>query len=146
VKPGYPRVNCAVLRIVGSVLGPKMGLKTCLIPAYYILFDFRSIYDHWQPDSNVLTVKTKPTIHNNCCPFHRNQGIVGYMEGSLMKPLVIQEIGTQLKGTSTDEALTLINDYFSQIVWSFEKQEWESMSDIEKRLFVECAIKTESKS
>jgi len=63
-----------------------------------------------------------------------------------MKPLVIQEIGNQLKEFSADEALVIINDYFSQVVWSLEKQEWESMSDIEKRLFVECAIKTESKS
>lgn len=59
-----------------------------------------------------------------------------------MKPLIIEEIGDKLVGLPTDEALRVIEEYFSQITWSLEKEEWNRMSDNAKRLFAECAART----
>lgn len=58
-----------------------------------------------------------------------------------MKPIVLEEIGDQLDGLTVDEALTVIEGYFSHIIWSLEKEEWDRLSDAEKRSFVEYFIK-----
>ena len=59
-----------------------------------------------------------------------------------MKPLVLEEIGNQLEGLPVDESLDVIDAYFSRILWSLEKEEWENMSDAERHSFVECTIKS----
>ena len=58
-----------------------------------------------------------------------------------MKLIVLEELGDQLDGLTVDEALAVIDDYFSHIIWSLEKEEWDHMSEAEKRSFVEYVIK-----
>ena len=58
-----------------------------------------------------------------------------------MKLIVLEELGDQLNGLTVDEALAVIDDYFSHIIWSLEKEEWDHMSEVEKRSFVEYAIR-----
>lgn len=56
-----------------------------------------------------------------------------------MKPQVIQELGAELTGKPKADARGLIEEYFSRITWSLEKDEWENMSESEKTTFVEVA-------
>ena len=56
-----------------------------------------------------------------------------------MKPPIIQLLGEQLAGQPRLEARRLIDAYFSEIVWSLEKEEWERMSEHEKTVFVDHA-------
>lgn len=58
-----------------------------------------------------------------------------------MKPIVIGEIGNQLCGLSTDDAMNVIDEYFSRIIWSLEKDEWERMSRTEKHSLLKKIIK-----
>ena len=56
-----------------------------------------------------------------------------------MKPLIIEAIGAGLAGKTRSEALEAIEMYFSQIVWSLEKDEWRRMPEAEKSAFVDFA-------
>ena len=61
-----------------------------------------------------------------------------------MKPLIIEAIGADLAGKTRSEALEAIEMYFSQIVWSLEKDEWQRMPEAEKSAFVDFARKKKS--
>lgn len=63
-----------------------------------------------------------------------------------MKPLIIQTIGGDLVGKTRAEARSAIDDYFSQIVWSLEKDEWERMSEAEKSAFADFARQKQAPS
>ena len=56
-----------------------------------------------------------------------------------MKPLIIRAIGADLLGKTRSEALEAVETYFSQIVWSLEKDEWQMMSEAEKSAFADFA-------
>ncbi len=56
-----------------------------------------------------------------------------------MKPLIIQELGTSLRGKPRPEARKMVDDYFARIVWSLEKEEWDRMSECQKIAFVRRA-------
>jgi hypothetical protein len=56
-----------------------------------------------------------------------------------MKPAIIQILGEQLAGKSQLEARRLVDAYFNEIVWSLEKEEWEKMSEREKKAFTNYA-------
>ena len=57
------------------------------------------------------------------------------------KPIVIQVLEERLSGLSVDEAVSLIDNYFSQIVWDYEKGEWDQMTDTQRKTFAEMAVK-----
>ena len=61
-----------------------------------------------------------------------------------MRPRIIQVIGDDLVGKTRSEALEAIDEYFSQIVWSLEKDEWQMMSEAEKTAFADFARQKES--
>ena len=60
-------------------------------------------------------------------------------DGFFMKPAIIQILGEPLAGKPRLEARRLVDAYFSEIVWSLEKEEWEKMSEREKTAFIDHA-------
>ena len=59
-----------------------------------------------------------------------------------MKPLIVQQIGQQIRDCVDDlSALDLVNKHYAEIVWSLEKDEWEQLSGEDQLLFVQIVRK-----